>query len=82
MASFDDLVTDRDLRLLVARPAADFDAAAVLAEIAQALEAAGANVPGLTLVEVGAIPRTCAGQTALIRTIAARPSDAGRHEPQ
>ena len=36
----------------------------------------------ITARDLDAIPRTCAGQTALIRTIAARPSDAGRHEPQ
>ena len=74
--------TPREIRLLVARPGADFDGAAVLAEIAQALEATGANVPGLTWAEVDAIPRTGAGKIPLIRADATHPPDAGPRERQ
>jgi phenylacetate-coenzyme A ligase PaaK-like adenylate-forming protein len=69
------------IRLLVARPGADFDGAAVLSEVAQALETTGANVGGLSWAEVDAIPRTASGKTPLIRAATDHPPDAGPHEP-
>lgn len=70
-----------DVRLLVARPGADFDGAAVLAQIARALEASGAEVRGLSWTEVEAIPRTGTGKAPLVRAVAARRFEAGLHEP-
>lgn len=70
-----------DIRLLVARPGADFDGAAVLAEVARALEASGAEVRGLSWTEVEAIPRTGTGKAPLVRAVAARRFEAGLHEP-
>ena len=55
------------IELLVARPSADFDGAAVLAEIARALAASGAEAPALRWAEVDAIPRTGTGKAPLIR---------------
>jgi hypothetical protein len=69
------------IRLLVSRPGADFDGAAVLAQVARALETAGASLPGLNWAEVDAIPRTATGKTPLIRAATNHPPDAGPHEP-
>lgn len=57
----------QDIELLVARPGADFDGVAVLAEIARALAASGAEAPALRWAEVDAIPRTGTGKSPLIR---------------
>lgn len=69
------------IRLLVARPGAEFDGAAVLSEVARALETTGATDSGLTWAEVDAIPRTATDKTPLIRAATNHPSDAGPHEP-
>lgn len=63
----------QEIELLVARPGADFDAAAVLAQIARALAASGAEAPALRWAEVEAIPRTGTGKAPLIRA-AAKPN--------
>ena len=44
------------------RPGPNVDGAAVLADVARGLEASGANMPGLSWVEVDAIPRTGTGK--------------------
>lgn len=69
------------IKLLVARPGANFDGAAVLAEVARGLDGSGANVPELSWAEVDAIPRTGTGKASLIRANVAHPSDAEPHEP-
>lgn len=61
------------IRLLVARPGADFRGADVSVAIARALEAAGARAPDVTWSEVDAIPRTGGGKAPLIRGRAVRP---------
>lgn len=57
----------REIELLVARPGAGFDGPAVLAEIARALGASGAEPPVLRWAEVDAIPRSGTGKAPLIR---------------
>lgn len=69
------------IQLLVARPSADFDGVSVLAQVARALEAAGATVSGLSWAKVNAIPKTATGKTPLIRANTNRPPDAGPQEP-
>jgi hypothetical protein len=69
-----------EIRLLVARPGADFDGGAVLAWVARALAASGAEVPGLSWAEVEAIPRTGTGKAPLIRAVAAHPTNVGSHQ--
>lgn len=64
------------LRLLVARPAADFDGQAVTASIGRALRAAGASVSDPSWSQVDAIPRTGTGKAPLIRALR-EPRDAG-----
>lgn len=71
----------RGIHLLVARPGANFDGAAVLAQIARALQAMGARVPELDWTEIAAIPRTGIGKTPLIRALAEDQSEAGPHQP-
>jgi putative adenylate-forming enzyme len=58
------------IQLLVARPGANFDGPTVLAEVAVALAASGARVPGLSWAKVDAIPRTGTGKASLIRAVA------------
>ncbi len=72
----------RGIRLLVARPGANFDGAAVLAEVARGLDASGAKEHVLSWVEVDAIPRTGTGKAQLIRAVTQHPPGLEPHESQ
>lgn len=70
------------IELLVARPGAAFDGAAVLAEITRALAANGAAAPALRWAEVDAIPRTGTGKAPLVRAATNHPPDTRPLQPQ